>query len=164
MPLIFSLNQYLNLPRMKFLKLLPIFLFFVASVSHAQIKIDQITYKTHQHYITTTIGYPIDGIFLYEGKGEPIVELKANGTGIFQYEDLSKKNIRWGIECSQEGIPIFKEGYNSASYTLWYKPNTEEDWIYVQFSIHFNKKKMFIMGERIKTYQDSSTDKKSLSF
>jgi hypothetical protein len=148
---------------MKSFKVFLFSLLFVGTLSHAQIKIDQITYKIHQHYITTTIGYPVEGVFLYEGKGEPIVELNANGTGIFQYEDLSKKNIRWGIECTQEGIPIFKEGYNSASYTLWYKPNTEEDWIYVQFSIHFNKKKMFIMGERIKSYVDP-TDKKSLSF
>ena len=148
---------------MKSLKALLFALFFVATQSHSQIKVDKITYKIHEHFITTTIGYPVDGTFLYEGKGEPIVQLNPNGTGVFQREDLSKKNITWGIECTEEGIPIFKEGFNSASYTLWYKPTNEEDWIFAQFSIHFNKKKMFIMGERIKDYEDYNDLKKPFS-
>lgn len=155
-----AFQKQINLHRMKFYKALLYALFLVAAQSHAQIKIDKIRYKIHDHFITTKIGYPIEGTFLYEGKTEPIVQLNANGTGTFQYEDLSKKNINWGIECSEDGIPIFKEGYNSASYTMWYKPNNEEDWIYVQFSIHFNKKKMFIMGERIKDYSEDSESKK----
>ncbi len=148
---------------MKFLKLLAFSLFLVAVQSHAQVKVDRITYKIHDHFITTTIGYPVPGVFLFEGKGEPIVQLNADGTGIFQYENLSKKNITWGIECTEEGIPIFKEGFNSASYVLWYKPNNDEDWIFVQFSIHFSKKKMFIMGERIKEYEDYNDLQKSAS-
>ncbi|MWB96168.1 hypothetical protein GON26_17535 [Flavobacterium sp. GA093] len=139
---------------MKFLNLLLITLLLSVSTSHAQIKVDQITFKTHEHFITTTIGYPVDGIYLFEGKAEPTIQLNPDASGIFQYEDLSKKNITWGIECSEEGIPIFKEGFNSASYTLWYKTNDEEEWNYTQFSIHFNKKKMFIMGERVKNYED----------
>lgn len=148
---------------MKFLKLLFFSLFLIASQSHAQVKVDKITYKIHDHYITTTIGYPVDGTFLFAGKTEPILQLNPNGTGVFQYEDLSKKNINWGIECTEEGIPIFKEGFNSASYTFWYKPSKDEDWMYTQFSIHFNKKKMFIMGERVKDYADYNDLKKPSS-
>lgn len=148
---------------MKPLKVFLFALFFVAAQAHSQIKVDKITYKIHEHFITTTIGYPVPGVFLYEGKGEPIIQLNANGTGIFQSEDLSKKNITWGIECTEEGVPVFKEGFNSASYTLWYKPDTDTDWIFVQFSIHFNKKKMFIMGERIKEYEDYNNLQKSAS-
>lgn len=148
---------------MKFLKLLFSALFFVAATSHSQVKVEQITYKIHDHFITTTIGYPVAGVFLFEGKSDPIVQLNADGTGIFQNEDLIKKTIKWGIECTEEGIPVFKEGFNSATYTLWYKPNGDEDWIYTQFSIHFNKKKMFIMGERIKDYEDYNDLQKSAS-
>jgi hypothetical protein len=140
---------------MKTLRLLFIALLVGAAPMYSQIKITPITYKGHDHFITTTIGYPVDGLFTIDGKKEePIVQLNPDGTGVFQYEDLTKKNINWGIECSEEGIPIFKEGFNSASYSFWYKPSDEENWITTQFSIHFNKRKMFIMGERVKDYVD----------
>lgn len=139
---------------MKNLLLILIALFFGTSKLYSQIEVKQITYKGNNHFITTTIGYPLAGIFLYDEKTEPIIQLNSDGTGIYQDEDLTKKNIIWGVECSEKGVPIFKEGFNSASYSLWYKPNDEENWITVQLSIHYNKKKMFIMGERIKSYED----------
>ena len=135
-------------------KLLLLTLFFGLSHLHAQIKVDQITHKNQDHFITTTIGYPVPGLFLFEGKSEPSILLNPNGTGIFQYEDLSKKNITWGIECTEEGVPIFKEGFNSASYTFWYRTTDSEEWNYTQLSIHFAKKRMFLMGERVKEYED----------
>lgn len=135
-------------------------LLFGITQSQSQIKVDEITSKSLSHFITTTIGYPVPGLFLFDGKSEPSIVLNANGTGVFQYEDLSKKNISWGIECTEEGIPVFKEGFNSASYTFWYKPETDEEWIFTQLSIHYNKKKMFIMGERVKDYEDYNDIKK----
>jgi hypothetical protein len=149
---------------MKKITLLLFTLLFCTTHSHAQNEVTTITSKNQNHYISTSIDYPIAGIYLYESKTEPVVQLNADGTGIFQFQDLSKKNISWGIECSEIGIPIFKEGFNSASYSLWYKSNDNEinsetsennNWILVQFSIHFNKKKMYIMGERVKDYTDS---------
>lgn len=129
-------------------------LFLCLTNVYSQIKTEKITAKNQERFITTTISYPITGIYLYDGKTEPVTQLNANGTGIFQYEDLTKKNIIWGLECSEIGIPIFKEGFDSASYSLWYKTNDKEDsqWIYAQFSIHFKKKKMYISGERVKEY------------
>jgi hypothetical protein len=89
-----------------------------------------------------------------QGKKTPTTVLNPDGSGVIQYDDLTKKKINWGIECSDEGIPIFKEGFNSASYTFWYRPTDSNEWIYSQFSIHFTKKKMFLMGERMKEYVD----------
>jgi hypothetical protein len=139
---------------MKLKNLLLVGVFLCLTNVYSQIKTEKITAKNQERFITTTISYPISGIYLYEGKKEPIVQLNANGTGIYQYEDLTKKNITWGFECSEIGIPIFKEGFDSASYSLWYKTNDKEDseWIYAQFSIHFKKKKMYISGERVKEY------------
>ncbi|WJS94352.1 hypothetical protein NYQ10_19910 [Flavobacterium johnsoniae] len=149
---------------MKFLKLLFLSsLFLTVFQSYSQIKVDQITYKIHDHYITTTIGYPVTGTFMSEGKKEPIVQLNPDGSGIFQFEDLTKENIVWGIECTEEGVPTFKEGFNSATYTFWYRDKNKEDWNYTQFSIHFNKKKMFIMGERMKDYEDYNEMQKQYS-
>ncbi|PIF30636.1 hypothetical protein CLU81_1076 [Flavobacterium sp. 9] len=139
---------------MKSLRLLFIALFFVSTHSYSQVQVDKITYNGRDHYITTTIGYPVPGTFVITGQKEPTTVLNPDGTGVIQSDDLSKKKINWGIECTEEGIPVFKEGFNSASYTFWYRNNDSDDWIYSQFSIHFAKKKMFLMGERVKEYVD----------
>jgi hypothetical protein len=143
---------------MKIKNLLFVTLFLCLTNVYSQIKTEKITAKNQERFITTTISYPVSGIYLYEGKKEPIVQLNANGTGIYQYEDLTKKNITWGFECSEIGIPIFNEGFDSASYSLWYKTNDKEDneWVYAQFSIHFNKKEMYISGERVKEYVEEA--------
>lgn len=131
-----------------------------AAQSFAQIKITKIKSDDKVHYIATVIGYPITGLYTYVNQIEPTTILNEDGTGIMQNEDLTKENIIWGIECSESGIPIFKEGFNSASYSLWYKKSVtsssktanEDEWTLQSFSIHYDKKKMFISGERVKDY------------
>lgn len=143
---------------MKNFTLLFITLVLSATQSFGQIKITKIKTDTKLHYISTVIGYPIIGQYNYVNKIEPITILNADGTGMIQNEDLVKENIIWGIECSESGIPIFKEGFNSATYNLWYKKNStakdseKEEWTLQQFSIHYDKKKMYISGERVKEY------------
>ncbi|AOW09870.1 hypothetical protein [Flavobacterium gilvum] len=131
-----------------------------ATHSYAQLKITKIKDNDKDHYIANVIGYPITGIYNYVNKTEPLTILNSDGTGMMQNEDLVKENIVWGIECSQSGVPIFKEGFNSASYSLWYrvtgsaksKADDGNNWIVQSFSIHYNKRKMFIAGERVKEY------------
>ncbi|WP_281232532.1 hypothetical protein [Flavobacterium gelatinilyticum] len=139
---------------MKSVQLLFIALFFIASKSHSQVHVDQIKHNSKDRYITTTIGYPVQGTYAPTGMKQPLTVLNPDGTGYIQAEDLSKQKINWGIECSEEGVPVFKEGFNSASYTFWYRPTDGNEWYYSQFSIHFTKKKMFLMGERVKEYVD----------
>lgn len=123
----------------------------------AQNSVTAINAKDGTHHITTSIDYPITGTYFYKG-AEPIVELKANGTGIFQLHDQPKKAMVWGMECKENGQAKFKKGFDSATYTLWYQNTSSltsddnEGWTAVQFSIHFNKLKMYIQGERIKDY------------
>ncbi|MBF7090770.1 hypothetical protein IUY40_04340 [Flavobacterium sp. ALJ2] len=146
---------------MKIKNLLFVAFFICLTNVYSQIKTKKITAKNQERFITTTISYPVSGIYLYDEKKEPMIQLNTNGTGIYQYEDLTKKNITWGFECSEIGIPLFNEGFDSASYSLWYKTNDKEDseWIYAQFSIHFNKKKMYISGERVKEYIEEVKNK-----
>ena len=150
------LQKQLNLHRMKSFYLLISTLCFVSTTSYSQLHVDQITYNGRDHFITTTIGYPVPGTFVTTGQKEPITVLNPDGTGVIQSNDLTKTKINWGIECTDEGVPVFKEGFNSASYTFWYRLNDSLDWTYSQFSIHFAKKKMFLMGERVKEYVDYS--------
>lgn len=139
---------------MKSVHVLLIALFFVVAKSYSQVEVNTITHNSKERYITTTIGFPVSGTYAPIGQKEPISQLNPDGTGFIQAADLSKKKINWGIECTEEGIPVFKEGFNSKSYTFWYRPNDSEEWSYSQFSIHFAKKKMFLMGERVKEYED----------
>ncbi|RKS14713.1 hypothetical protein [Flavobacterium sp. 120] len=137
--------------------IIPLILFVVTA--NAQNKVEKITAKDGIHYITTNIDYPITGTYLFEGLTEPIVQLDPDGTGIFQVLDLSKTTILWGMECFENGTPKYQKGFNYAVYTLWYKNKdtssemeTSEDWTNAHFSIHFQKKKMFILGDRSKDY------------
>lgn len=148
---------------MKIVQLLFAALILCITQSFAQVKISQITAKNQDHYLTTSIEYPIAGTYQYNNVSEPIVILNPDGTGIFQSKDLSKREITWGLECSEDGFLRFKEGFDSAAYSIWYKgknnpinPESDEisDWKKVEFSIHFNTKKMYIMGERVKDYVD----------
>ena len=110
-------------------------------------------------YITTTIDYPITGTYYFNG-AEPTVELYAGGNGYYQLHEQPKRAVNWGIECDESGVPIFKKGFDNLAYTLWYQYTTATEfddgtnlsWKSVGFTIHFNSQKMFIQGERCKTY------------
>ena len=112
------------------------------------------------HYITNNIDYPVTGTYLYQGQ-EPVVELNDKGLGIYQLHDQPKRAMVWGIECDEARAPKFKKGFDSAAYTLWYQftaksEDTEDEmvWTPVEFTIHFNTLKMFIQGERSKSYTE----------
>ena len=144
---------------MKFFKLFFLtLLFFFTTKSIGQSAVSQIFSGDKSYFITNRIGYPISGTYLFEGKTPPVVILNDNGTGIIQDEDLKKTPILWGIQCSKSGTPKFKKGFDSAKYTIWYqnKENEKEEakWVEGHFSIHFNIKKMFVSGNRSKTYVD----------
>ena len=148
---------------MKSVRLICSALILCVTQSFGQTKVTKFTAYNQDHYVTTTIDYPIAGTYQYENISEPIIILNLDGTGIFQNNDLSKKEIIWGLECTEDGFLRFKEGFNSAAYSIWFKSkesliNLEleeiEDWKKVEFSIHFKTNKMYIMGERVKEYVD----------
>jgi hypothetical protein len=133
--------------------------------SFSQNTVNEIETKSGVHYIRTNINYPIAGTYLFN-EGEPIVELNENGTGFYQLHDQPKRPINWGIECEKTGESVYKKGFNSAAYILWYRflttyeLDTNLDWNSVAFTIHFNTLKMFIQGERVKSYKESETKSK----
>lgn len=111
------------------------------------------------HYLTTIINYPVTGTYYFQG-AEPIVELQAGGSGFYQLHEQVKRPVIWGMECDESGAPKFKKGFDNAAYTLWYqytdRTDTDRDedmlWKPVGFTVHFNSNKMFIQGERSKTF------------
>lgn len=144
---------------MKNFTLLLTALLLSATHSFAQLKVTKINSKGKDHYIANVIGYPVTGMYMPKNAIQPTTLLSEDGTGYIQNEDLEIENIVWGIECSESGIPLFKEGFSSAVYTFWFDKTavkTEENmkWQSMQFSIHFEKKQMFLNGERVKQYID----------
>lgn len=122
-------------------------------------QVSRIEAKDGVHFLTTNINYPITGTYYFKGE-EPTVELNAGGNGYYQLHEQPKRAMIWGIECDEAGTPIFKKGFDNAAYTLWYQYTSASDlddsdglvWKPVSFTIHFNSQKMFIQGERSKTY------------
>ena len=51
--------------------------------SYAQNDTTKITVQNQELHLTTVIGFPILGTYLYDGEAEPIIQLNANGTGVF---------------------------------------------------------------------------------
>jgi hypothetical protein len=141
---------------MKLNKVVFIIAFFFANNIFAQNSATEIETRDGIHFITNTINYPITGVYTFQD-AEPIVDLNANGTGIYQLHEQPKREMIWGIECNENGEPIFKKGYDSAEYTLYFKYTSlenegDKDWKKVEFSIHFNSLKMYINGERAKSF------------
>lgn len=139
------------------MKLKKVFLLVVVLFSVTVFSQTEINTKEGIRYITTSIEYAVSGTYFYKG-GEPISELNTNGTGFYQQHDEPKRSMIWGLECSKDGVLKFTKGFDSIEYILYYKfttgtsSETEEEWNKVEFSIHLNSMKMFINGERMKTF------------
>ncbi len=128
---------------------------------------DKIEAKDGMHYIShymQNINLDILGKYTFNGQ-EPVVELNEYGTGFYQLHDQLKRPIIWGLECDEYGALKFKKGFDNAKYILWYQYTTKQEgdseddanWKSVDFTIHFNKGKMFIQGERSKDYKELKT-------
>jgi len=164
---------------MKFLKSIFSILLLTTTISNAQNNVTKITVDGDVYYLTTDIGYNLVGKYLNENGSydyktnttstEPITVLNEDGTGLWQNYGTSKVNMEWGFECEMDGTPKKNESPYGAVYRLWYKIKEQlafvnsyngkttlsgdiDKWDIVQFSIHFDEKKMYILGERVKTY------------
>lgn len=135
---------------MKLRTLLIIMLSLFVTGSFAQSAVTKVTVKDEVYYITTKMEYPITGRYKYENKGAPIVELNADGTGIFQLHQMPESNMVWGVECDSEGVPKELKVVWGSVYRLWYQ--VAGVWDIIQLSVHTDERKIYILGERIKTY------------
>ena len=117
----------------------------------AQSDVIKVTVKDEVYYLTTKLDYPITGLYKYESKGEPIVQLNEDGTGIFQLHQTPQTNMIWGIESDSQGVANELKVVWGSVYRLWYKTKNKE-WDIIQLSVHTDEKKIYILGERVKTY------------
>ena len=119
--------------------------------------------KNETYYLTKEIGYPITGEYLFESKKDPIVQLNPDGTGLFQLHEMSRTPMVWGIECEMNGTPKKIKTDWGFMYNLWYQIKAKHQgaswesgeidaWDVVSFSVHTDESKIYILGERIKSF------------
>lgn len=135
---------------MKLTTLLIIVLTLFTSAGFTQADVTKVTVKDEVYYITTKMEYPITGLYKYEEKGEPIVQLNPDGTGIFQLHEMPQNKMIWGVECDSKGIPKELKVVWGSVYRLWYQ--VAGVWDIIQLSVHTDEKIIYILGERIKRY------------
>lgn len=77
----------------------------VPSMAGAQENPEIINLKGHDYTVSRALPGEILGKYLYEGKGEPIVEIRADGTGVLQPHDMPAIPIRIWIDVDEKGTP-----------------------------------------------------------
>ena len=93
-------------------------LLYAALTSMAQVKVETINLNGRDYTVTATIPDQYKGIlgrYTYEwGKNseEPIIELNANNTGLFQPHDVPAIPIKFWIDCDENGVIRKQEGVN----------------------------------------------------
>lgn len=150
----------------KVLPTLSIFL-FNAYISVAQ-KAEIINIKGETYYGVRSIhGYTVTGLYKYEGKGEPIVQLNPDGSGLFQSHGVPANKIRWWIMADQDGNVKTIKGKEGQSHTL-ITQNTEDLYQTISggrkvlaypaggfdmkmLTVRYEENKIFILGEREKS-------------
>ena len=125
--------------------------------------VQEVKIKNETYYLTKEIGYPITGEYLFESKKDPIVQLNPDGTGLFQLHEMSRTPMVWGIECEINGTPKKIKTDWGFMYNLWYQIKAKHQgaswesgeidaWDVVSFSVHTDESKIYILGERIKSF------------
>ena len=104
---------------MKLIALIFVGLFGIAQVSNAQSEVEKIDLMGKVYTVTKNFPKEILGKYLYEGKGEPIVQLSENGEGLFQPHMQSPIKIKFWIDCDEKGTIRKQEGIEGRyQYTL----------------------------------------------
>lgn len=125
--------------------------------------VQEVKIKNETYYLTKEIGYPITGQYLFDSKKDPIVQLNPDGTGLFQLHEMSRTPMVWGIECEMNGTPKKIKTDWGFMYNLWYQIKAKHQgaswesgeidaWDVVSFSVHTDESKIYILGERIKSF------------
>jgi len=101
--------------------------FAFATMAMAQGKVTSIDLEGKTYTVTRDIPADIKahilGKYLCNTKnGDPIVELRADGTGLFQRHDVPADNIEFWVDCDEQGV-IRKQTGPTGNYgiTLLYK-------------------------------------------
>ena len=129
-----------------------------ASYLHAQSKIETINLKGREYTVSKDLPAEILGVYEYEDKVEPIVEIRKDATGVFQPHMSPKIPIKIWIDVDEKGAPRREVGTPQRyRYTLLiqYGPGgggnyKEGDYDLLDVTMLKDEGKAMILGERIR--------------
>ncbi len=70
----------------------------------AQVAVEKIELEGDVYTVCKNFPKQILGLYKYQGKGDPIVELLADGTGTFQRHDVAADAINFWVDCDEKGV------------------------------------------------------------
>ncbi|SDA97229.1 hypothetical protein SAMN03080617_04345 [Algoriphagus alkaliphilus] len=91
--------------RIKYVQYLGLLIVFFCTIqfSNGQTAVEKIDLMGKIYTVTKDFPTEILGKYLYEGKGEPIIQLDENGEGLFQPHMVKPIKIKFWIDCDENG-------------------------------------------------------------
>jgi hypothetical protein len=80
--------------------------------------VDSIQLNGQTIWKTSVIPKELIGRYLYEKKGEPIIQLNADGTGLFQAHMVPPIPIRYWLLATKTGEAVKQTGGSNYRYTI----------------------------------------------
>lgn len=78
--------------------------------------VKQIELNGETIHVTSAIPPELEGTYLYEQQGEPIIELKKDGTGTFQPHGVAGIPVTYWLRSDEAGVPLKKLGEGNPNY------------------------------------------------
>jgi hypothetical protein len=95
-------------------------------------KVEKFTINDNTYYGTKAIPEEITGVYYYEKTKEPIVDIRKDGTGLFQVHDVKAYPVEYWIETDEKGVIQKRASQSGANYQvvliLKYGSNGESGW------------------------------------
>ena len=134
------------------------FLALASLTVHANGKVETINLQGDDYTVSTQLPDEVLGRYEYEGNGEPIVEINADGTGLFQPHGMPAIPIRVWVDVDGDGVPRREVGTEQRyRYTLLIQYGEGGDGNYpagkydlLGVTMLKDEGKAIILGERIR--------------
>jgi hypothetical protein len=131
---------------------------FVCPLSIAAADVEKMEVMGDSYTVSKTLPTEILGTYRYEGKGEPIVQINADGTGLFQPHMMPAIPIKIWIDVEDNGTPRRQVGTEQRyRYTLLIQYGAGGDGNYpagkfdlMAVTMLKDEGKAIILGERIR--------------
>lgn len=144
---------------MKPSSLLTLILFSAAITSAIAADVEHIELMGDRYAVSTALPEEILGIYRYEGKGAPIVQINADGTGLFQPHGMAAIPIKIWIHIDENGAPHRQVGTEQRyRYTLLIQYGEGGDGNYpagkydlIDVTMLKDEGRAIVLGERVRS-------------